>query len=327
MRLRSPRDVVSRKAAAARAGAWRDPNAALSYLPGAVAIVRDHVLGSRASSPGARHVNAVSKLVANIHGVYRACGAGTALAFAANIAGTLPAVARTRTLGDADRRMSSRPHRFRAQGVDVVLDGRLWTGAREMYGRGVYFPEERFDLVAGTTVVDLGANSGLFTLLAALRGCRVLAIEAQAGFIREIGELALRYGVQDRVVLAQALAGGGQGLLAQPGVLEAASHFDGRQPERITMPQLFERHGIEAVDFLKCDIEGSEFELFEAPEAWLPRVRRIAMEVHCAFGSVPGLVRRLEADGFEVGLRDDLGRRVPRILQSSGYLFAIRRAA
>lgn len=270
-------------------------------------------------------MNAVSKLVANIHGVYRACGAGTALAYAANIAGTLPAVARTRTLGDADRRMSGRPRRFRAQGVDVVLDGHLWSGAREMYGRAVYFPEPRFDLVAGTTVLDLGANTGLFTLLAALRGCRVLAVEAQAGFIREIAELTQRYGVKDRVTLAHALAGGGRGLLAQPGVLEAASHFDGQAPERTTIPQLFARHGIESVDFLKCDIEGSEFELLEAPDAWLPKVRRIAMEVHCAFGDVPGLAHRLEVAGFDVALRDNLGRRVPAIAQSSGYLFAIRR--
>ncbi len=266
----------------------------------------------------------VSKLIANLRGVYRACGPGPALAYAASIAGTLPAAARTRTLQDADRRMARRSWRFRTQGVDVVLDGRLWSGAREMYAREVYFPDRRFDLAPGTMVVDLGANTGLFTLLAGLRGCRVVAVEAQIGFVQEIQELARRHGVEERVALEHALVGAGTGILSTPGALQGASHFRGQMPARLTMLQLFERHGLDAVDFLKCDIEGSEFELFADASAWLPRVRRIAMEVHCGYGSVDELVRLLESSGFDVTLRDNLSRPVTAIAESSGYLFAVR---
>jgi FkbM family methyltransferase len=270
-------------------------------------------------------VNSLTKLVSNLRGIYRACGPGPALAFAASIAGTLPAVARTRTLGDADSRMARRSWRFRAQGVEIQLQGHLWSGAREMYCRGVYFPDARFDLRPGTTVVDLGANSGLFSLLAARRGCKALAVEAQIGFIQEIGQLAQQHGVAERVVLEHALVGGSRGILAVPGALERASHFQGRHPERLTMPQLLARHGVDSVDFLKCDIEGSEFELFEHTEGWLPAVRRIAMEVHCEHGSATSLVRILEDAGFEVMLRDNLLRRVQDFSESAGYLFALRR--
>lgn len=266
----------------------------------------------------------LTKLMANLGGVYRACGPGPALAYAANIAGTLPAVLRTRTLIDADRRMARRPWRFRTQGVDVQIDGRLWSGAREMYARGVYFPDERFRFTPGTAVLDLGANSGLFTLLAALRGCRVVAVDAQSGFLEEIEQLAQRHGVSGLVALEHALVGAGAGVLALPGALERATHFRGRQPARLSMSTLFERHALESVDFLKCDIEGSEFELFEDAASWLPRVQRIAMEVHCDFGAVAWLVQVLEEHGFGVMLRDNLSRPVAAIPESSGYLFAVR---
>ncbi len=260
----------------------------------------------------------ITKLVANLRGVYRACGAGPALAYAASIAGTLPAVARTRTLADADRRMSRRPWRFRTQGVEVTVDGRLWSGAREMYARGVYFPDDSFRLEAGTSVVDLGANTGLFTLLAALCGCRVLAVEAQAGFVEEIAALLRQHGVAGSVTIEHALVGAGRGVLAQPGALERASHFRGSQPARMSMIQLLDQHSIEMVDFLKCDIEGSEFELFADAAEWLPRVRRIAMEVHCDFGEVGDLVGLLERHDYRVMLRDNLrtrwtGSRIPAV--------------
>ena len=270
-------------------------------------------------------MNSLAKLVSNLHGVYRACGPGPTLAFAASIAGTLPAVARRHTLRDADARMARRAWRFRTQGIEVELEGRLWSGAREMYCRSVYFPDPRFNLEPGTTVLDLGANSGLFSLLAALRGCRAIAVEAQYGFIQEIGALARRHGVAERVALEHALVGGNRGLLATPGALEGASHFDGRQPARLTMSELLARHDLDSVDFLKCDIEGSEFELFDDVAGWLPRVRRIAMEVHSDHGAAASLVRILADAGFEATLRDNLSRRVPDLGRESGYLFALRR--
>ena len=192
-----------------------------------------------------------------------------------------------------------------------------------MYGRAVYFPDRRFFLNPGTRVIDLGANSGLFTLLAALRGCSVVAVEAQAGFVQEIEELMRRHGVEDRVSVEQALVGAGRGLLSEAGVLERASHFRGRQPARLTMTEIFARHHIDAVDFLKCDIEGSEFELFDDCDEWLPKVRRIAMEVHSDFGSATDLTRFFERQGYDVMLVDNLSRRV-RSLDDSGYLFATR---
>ena len=47
------------------------------------------------------------------------------------------------------------------------------------------------------------------------------------------------------------------------------------------IPSLLELSGEKTIDLLKCDIEGSELQLFGAgSEAWLPEVRNICIELH-----------------------------------------------
>jgi hypothetical protein len=62
-------------------------------------------------------------------------------------------------------------------------------------------------------------------------------------------------------------------------------------------------HGVREIALLKVDIEGSEFALFERPQAWLRIVRRIAMEVHPPYGDVDALCARLRGLGFSLRLR------------------------
>ena len=146
---------------------------------------------------------------------------------------------------------------------------------------------------------------------------------AVPGFVEEIRELVARCRVAVRVAVEQALVGAGRGLLTEAGRLARGSHFRGSQPERRKLSQLFARHHIDPVDFLKCGIEGSEFELFGDCEERLPKVCRIAMEVHCAIGSAADLARFFERQGSDVMLQDNPGWRVRR-LDDTGYLFATR---
>ncbi|GAB2442104.1 FkbM family methyltransferase [Nocardia tengchongensis] len=56
-----------------------------------------------------------------------------------------------------------------------------------------------------------------------------------------------------------------------------------RPPRKIyahTVGQLFDRHGITHVDLLKVDVEGSEVDIFAAPQPWMRQVDRIVLEVH-----------------------------------------------
>jgi predicted RNA methylase len=76
-----------------------------------------------------------------------------------------------------------------------------------MYCRNVYL---RTGLTMPTTrwVVDLDANSGLFSVWAAVTGARVIAVEAQEGFAPLVRALAKHNGVAEALYVEIAMAGG-----------------------------------------------------------------------------------------------------------------------
>jgi len=91
------------------------------------------------------------------------------------------------------------------------------------------------------------------------------------------------------------------------------------------MWDLITKYDLETIDFLKVDIEGSEFDLFNSDIGWLSRVKKIAMEVHLEFGDITELASKLESRGFAVWLLDNDGHVVEQIEeQTSGYIFAKR---
>ena len=269
-------------------------------------------------------LSSITTLVANLRAIARTSGTPTALSYVGAFVTALPEILRRHSLAPADERMARRRWPYRLQGVSFELEGRFFSGAREMYCRQVYFPTPACALQPGTTVLDLGANVGLFSLLAAKAGCKVIAVEAQRGFVRELTDLASTQGVATRIVVENALIGTGSGIFSDSRGLASASHADGFTPPTVTMEELLARHGVEQVDFLKIDIEGSEFDLFRSETSWLRRVRRIAMEVHPEFGSVPALRRTIEAHDMSVELRDNGLAVVSELRREGGYLFATR---
>jgi FkbM family methyltransferase len=201
-----------------------------------------------------------------------------------------------------------------------------------MYCRNVYL---RTGLVIrpGSWVVDLGANAGLFTVLAAVEGARVVAVEAQQGFAPEIVRLcALNRVPPGRVQIEVAMAmsdGPGAalvGVIADDERWRHASHATPRRPPRISVSDLLDRYRIDRIGLLKIDIEGSEFSLLSSAHTapWLSRVDQIAMEVHPEFGDVGSVAELLGTRGFAVVATDNAGRTVPAIDRETAYLYARR---
>ena len=75
----------------------------------------------------------------------------------------------------------------------------------------------------------------------------------------------------------------------------------------MTIPELLQKHGLDKVDLLKMDIEGSEFALFKSPE-WLNVVLAICMEVHPDYGNVQDIIRTLTQHRFAVVAGDTIFR-------------------
>lgn len=270
-------------------------------------------------------VDSATRLVREVSSVAHVCGPNTGVAYLGAIARRWPSVLHSRSLAMADREMHARRARYHLLDVTVDLPGSLFSGAREMYCRRVYFANPHVTLRESDTVVDLGANMGLFTLLAAIKCKRVVAVEAQSGFQQEINQHLRAHAVEHKAVVEIALVGGASGVFADPGAIRSASHFEGKLPPHLSLPELMQRHGLDRIDFLKVDIEGSEFDVFRDDSGWLANVDRIAMEVHAHAGSPAALCKLLRRAGFEAEYRSPQLRLMPPI-DADGYIYAYRAA-
>ena len=234
-----------------------------------------------------------------------------------------PKVVRGGDLRPVDRAMGRRIRSFRYRGRRVafdcafcdarIVDGSFAFGiAREIYVRDCYFVHQPAEVYErARTVLDIGANRGAFSALMAGHSELVLSIEAQEIFAPVIRQVVAS---NDPVRHAVEI-----GFVGSGGVL------GGKGGDALTIEGLLDRHGIERVDFVKIDIEGSEFGLFDDP-SWLERVAAISMEVHPAFGDPSAISAVLERRGFTcVAADENLVAIAPG--RRASFLYAWRRDA
>jgi len=69
----------------------------------------------------------------------------------------------------------------------------------------------------------------------------------------------------------------------------------------LTEESFLEEFDIRQIDFLKCDIEGSEFFMLQPKSKLLSLTARLAIEIHPWGGSVQHFLARLREIGFEIG--------------------------
>lgn len=264
------------------------------------------------------------RLVGDVTGLARVLGGNVAALYTVRVIANLPRIIRDKTLETADSSMRARSeYKVRYRSADLQVPGRCFPTIREMFARDVYMWPFALQIRPGITVIDLGCNEGFFSLFAAKRGAKVVAVDAQAGFRNFVMDNGRRNGCEECMDFEFALVGAGSGLFAEEHKRQSGSHFGG-EPSSITMDELFARHSIAMVEFMKVDIEGAEFGLFSGSLDWLDRVSTIAMEVHATFGEPSKLVELLSTRGFQtIFANGDL------IVQSSanpqdGYIYATR---
>lgn len=183
------------------------------------------------------------------------------------------------------------------------------------------------------TIVDLGGNTGLAAayLTARYRPTRLLTVEPipeNLAVLRRNAALSgLDWIIDDCAVsghggkLEFAVSGFWDTCTAVPEVVELRRSRPYRlenvleRPTRIvracTVGELLSRHGVEHIDLLKVDIEGSEVHVFDRHHAWMDRVDRVVLEIHDKY--VDG--DRVRAVLKEAGLR----RITPRVPDPVGF--------
>jgi FkbM family methyltransferase len=159
----------------------------------------------------------------------------------------------------------------------------------EIVSQRVYAPNAGFEPSPGQTVVDIGANVGVFSLWAASRigpTGRLISAEPHPLSYRYLERNLAPFAPFARPV--QTACGASEGELELhyvPGRLSVSS-FEPR-PDRtghVRVPvarldALAATGGIDHVDLLKIDVEGAEEQVIEGAGSLLARVRRLVIEI------------------------------------------------
>jgi FkbM family methyltransferase len=121
-------------------------------------------------------------------------------------------------------------------------------------------------------VLDLGANVGFFTRKAAQLASRVIAVdgspEAYSCLVENCSDL-------NNVQTLNC------SILNENSEMSWLWSYKKNNPLRMTLEELMDLYQLEKIDFLKCDIEGGEYELFQSlPIEILSKIDRIAIETH-----------------------------------------------
>jgi FkbM family methyltransferase len=207
------------------------------------------------------------------------------------LARQLPAVIRSRSLGIVDDRFGG-DFVFRCGARKLQICGGSFGLVREIFGQNCYIkPQELADC---RTVVDLGANCGTFSLFVRVNApsAQLLAIEALPALAERARANLARNQLDTNVRVLSGIVGSADNEWTRSLEREhgAVKRLDG--------PAIV--HGLTPIDFLKCDIEGAEYSLFDGDLAWTSSIRRMAIEYHGSWSQGERLGARLVTAGFAV---------------------------
>jgi FkbM family methyltransferase len=159
----------------------------------------------------------------------------------------------------------------------------------EVLHEQVYTPEWFYTPSPRDTIVDFGANVGVFAIAEARRNptARVIAIEAHPRIFEQLATNVRPFGERIEIHHAAVLGAEGSVRMHEPTARSLDIRIDHSQaPSSIAVPAIdFSRVlsfvGCGEIALLKCDIEGAEAEVFDAVSVdALQRIRSIAIEYH-----------------------------------------------
>lgn len=163
---------------------------------------------------------------------------------------------------------------------------------KEIFEENVYEVNSGRFAVDGVTV-DIGANIGAFSILAASHGSKVYAVEPEPHNLEAMKNnitlsgmdhliTAVPYGISDFKGTAVIHDSGGGSSIKDDGAF-------GAEIEIMTLDNLFELYHIDSVNVLKIDVEGSESEIIlGASKETLNKCKYISMEFDIRSGNKLG---------------------------------------
>jgi FkbM family methyltransferase len=179
---------------------------------------------------------------------------------------------------------------IRFRGMDYVAARKIELHALAEVHRDRYYSRHPdFWPTAGMTVIDVGANVGVFALHSAAAGAQVIAVEPNADAYRRLRAAVKANGLEARIVTINAAVGAeaGRGRMVVPRGQSVLGFVDTSSPRSgadhvvvITLDDLIARRQIERIDLLKIDVEGAEYEVLRGSTRALRLVDRVIFEYH-----------------------------------------------
>lgn len=186
--------------------------------------------------------------------------------------------------------------RFSANSISTV---------REIYLNDCY----QFDMKrCYATVLDLGANAGVFTVLSSKRAEFVFSVECNKSGIAEEYARHMTLNNVDNCMFINKFISNKSGV------------------DRISVNTIVSEYSVSELSFIKIDIEGVEKDLFATDLEWLRITNMISMEVHPCFGvDERWLMAVLRNYGFHTILLSKNMRKISNLPANGiGYIRAAR---
>jgi FkbM family methyltransferase len=138
------------------------------------------------------------------------------------------------------------------------------------------------------SVLDLGANVGVFAAFADAQApdrlLRYIAAEPDEEAFQLLQRQISGLGLDARAFLVQAAVSDHSGALRFDSTGESwgrhVSESGDVVVDGLTVADILDRAGVQEVDLMKMDIEGSEDAVLNAWKTWAPRVRCLVCELH-----------------------------------------------
>ncbi len=174
---------------------------------------------------------------------------------------------------------------LRRAGSDILV-------MQEIFEDRIYRPVEQWSLRPKPTILDLGGNIGLATMyfVSIFPEAEVVVVEPEQANRKLLEQNCAGMVAGKRLKVAGNFVGARDGFA---GIDRGADSWAFRkvdsgtvaaeQIECLSMPSLMQRFGLAQVDLLKCDIEGSEAEVFADCAGWIHRVRFLIVETHGSY--------------------------------------------
>ncbi|MBK9099374.1 MAG: FkbM family methyltransferase [bacterium] len=245
----------------------------------------------------------INQIFIDLKGIKNICSMYAAIKWLIFVFITLPKCIRERNLQPADRLFGEGPISVNGNYGKVKLSGgQVFSSIREIWVRKVYLKDDFVIIPDEGILVDLGANVGSFTMqaLSNSRSCKVIAVEPNAEFNRLFLRQIELNNFTTRVTLQRYFIGSSSE--TQMEMLKSSEIFGA---EFISQQKFIELNNLQSIDFLKCDIEGSEFD-FINDTSLLEITKQLAIEIHDHAGDRKKFISRLQELGFEIGpIRND----------------------